>query len=189
MVKYFLFKSSNKIDKNAFLEVLSSLGVDKAKVTFEDEKSGYIIEDKSFYSSLNTFVESFKVELGFDVFILMAHEINSVSRYTLNTLFSSFKNKVISLYQGAIYLIAHRDSKIASLIKDEFKYVDKELIDTVYAYINNDLNALVTSMALFIHRNTFNYRLERFVSLTHLDVRDFFNASYFLLFFNIKYLA
>ncbi len=188
MQKYFLFKTDKKIKENDFIELFESFGVSKKKIIFLDEKEGYVIEDKSFYSKLQSNIAMFNIELGLNIFFLFTHALNKSSLYALHKLFPNFKNQAISLYQASLYLIVRRDQQIITLIQDEFNDIDQELVITIYNYINNDLNAIITSLNLFIHRNTFIYRLNKFIDITSCDVRDYFNASYFLLYYNLKYL-
>jgi carbohydrate diacid regulator len=46
-------------------------------------------------------------------------------------------------------------------------------------FIHCGLNAIKTANKLYIHRNTFNYRLHKFIALTGLDIRDYRHALYF----------
>ena len=52
----------------------------------------------------------------------------------------------------------------------------RELMETSSAYLKSDLNASLASSSLYIHRNTFNYRLQKFIDVTGLDIRNYHNA-------------
>lgn len=186
MVKYYLFKTDIE-NKKALTELFIQLGVNEKNIVFESDTNGYIKEDKSFYSKLQTFIATFKEELGVNIFFVMSHKVNEISKYCVNKLYGVFPNQVTSLYQATLYLGSHSDAKIEGLLKREFDNVDDVLASTMYAFINNDLNATLTASNLYIHRNTFIYRLNKFIEKTDLDVREFFNASYFLLYFNSRY--
>lgn len=187
MIKYYLFKTDRK-NKQALTEFFVQLGVSERNIVFESDFSGYIHEDKSFYSKLQIFIPTFKEELGINIFFVMSHKVNEISKYCLNKLFSVFPNQAMSLFQAALYLITKKDMKTLNLLKKEFENINDVLANTMYSFINNDLNATLTASNLYIHRNTFIYRLDKFIEKTDLDVREFFNASYFLLYFNSKYL-
>lgn len=49
----------------------------------------------------------------------------------------------------------------------------KELLNTVKAYLQNNLNVSEASRVLYIHRNTLMYRLEKFSKMTGLDCSKF----------------
>ncbi len=60
---------------------------------------------------------------------------------------------------------------------------NSETIDTILGFISSNLNATKTSKALYMHRNTLNYRLDNFISKTEIDVRTFTGAlAVYLLF-------
>lgn len=49
-------------------------------------------------------------------------------------------------------------------------------MQTGLTFILSGLNATLAAKRLYIHRNTFNYRLNKFIEQTSLDIRDFDNA-------------
>lgn len=55
-------------------------------------------------------------------------------------------------------------------------FEDRELMSTLFALFENDLNVSGTARALFMHRNTLNYRLNKVRSLTGLDPCSFGDA-------------
>ncbi len=57
--------------------------------------------------------------------------------------------------------------------------LDRETLDTVLCFFENNLNISETSRRLFVHRNTLVYRLEKIRRLTGIDLREFDNAVIF----------
>lgn len=57
-----------------------------------------------------------------------------------------------------------------------FKDIDEEILNTLDEFFENDLSIAETARQQFIHRNTLIYRLDKFESLTGLDVRKFSDA-------------
>ena len=66
-----------------------------------------------------------------------------------------------------------------SFEKNTFQTLDKETLDTIQAFFENNLNVSETSRKLFVHRNTLVYRLEKIKKLTGLDLREFDHAIIF----------
>ncbi len=56
---------------------------------------------------------------------------------------------------------------------------DSELMETIYAFFENNLNTSVTSSKTFMHRNTLNYRLDKVKKLTGLNLKLFEHAIVF----------
>ncbi len=55
-------------------------------------------------------------------------------------------------------------------------FEDKELMSTLSSLFENDLNVSKTARALFMHRNTLNYRLNKVRTITGLDPCSFDDA-------------
>lgn len=62
---------------------------------------------------------------------------------------------------------------------EEEVFGDEELFGTAEAFLESDLNLSETSRALFIHRNTLSYRLDKIERLTGLNIRKFPDAVTF----------
>lgn len=52
----------------------------------------------------------------------------------------------------------------------------RDTIDSVLGFIENDMNASKASKALFMHRNTINYRLDNFILKSEINIRTFSGA-------------
>ncbi len=57
--------------------------------------------------------------------------------------------------------------------------LDKETINTVLTFFDNDMNVSETARKLYIHRNTLVYRLDKVERITGLDVKRFDDALLF----------
>ena len=57
--------------------------------------------------------------------------------------------------------------------------LDKETLQTIQVFFENNLNVSETSRKLFVHRNTLVYRLDKIKKITGLDLRQFDHAITF----------
>ncbi|WP_235181863.1 MULTISPECIES: PucR family transcriptional regulator [Exiguobacterium] len=76
------------------------------------------------------------------------------------------------------YLLQEQDSKerirrIAPLLEP----IDLSTIELLESLFSHSLNVSHTAKALFMHRNTLNYRLDRLFETTGYDARKFYDAS------------
>lgn len=53
---------------------------------------------------------------------------------------------------------------------------DQETLATIQVYLENNLNASVTAKKLYIHRNTLQYRLDRFTEKAGVNLKDYPSA-------------
>lgn len=84
--------------------------------------------------------------------------------------------------EGILYSLD--SDKIKSCIKGIYRRFDevirdKELTDTAIELFNCDLNISMASRRLYVHRNTFLYRLEKIKNITGLDIKKFEDAVIF----------
>ena len=63
--------------------------------------------------------------------------------------------------------------------KGSIEQLDRETLQTIQCFFENNLNVSETSRKLFVHRNTLVYRLEKIRKLTGLDLREFDHAITF----------
>ena len=56
---------------------------------------------------------------------------------------------------------------------------DEEIMTTAEAFLNYDLNVSETARALYVHRNTLIYRIDKIKKMTGMDVRKFSDALAF----------
>jgi DNA-binding PucR family transcriptional regulator len=53
---------------------------------------------------------------------------------------------------------------------------DPEMFVTIRTFLENNLNASVTAKKLYIHRNTLQYRVDKFTEKTGIGLKDFYGA-------------
>ncbi|WP_209124330.1 CdaR family transcriptional regulator [Alkalihalobacillus sp. BA299] len=92
----------------------------------------------------------------------------------------STSNQVIYYYEATPYMLLQHVPledlrKISSHLIKEVK-LDKELIKTIQVYFKNNLNTSLAAKELFMHRNTLQYRIDKFIEKTGIDIKHFDQA-------------
>jgi len=54
----------------------------------------------------------------------------------------------------------------------------QEMLQTIQVFLQCNLNASLTAKKLYIHRNSLQYRLDKFIENTGIDIRSFTNAAF-----------
>ena len=73
----------------------------------------------------------------------------------------SFLVSVLGNYEGYTHL------------RQRIEQLDFDLIEVAMAYIENNLNLSMAAKTIYMHRNTFMTKLERFILLTELNIKEF----------------
>ena len=97
--------------------------------------------------------------------------------------FLTRKNKKLSLGRLAASLEKSDREKLLEGydLKNFVKiFEDRELMSTLFALFENDLNVSGTARELFMHRNTLIYRLNKLKAATGLDITTFSGAITFI---------
>lgn len=68
--------------------------------------------------------------------------------------------------------VEQKDYRLLAALRRKLWPLNNDLIDTVTMYLNCSNNAVLAAEYLYLHRNTFNYRLDKFYAETKIDVRD-----------------
>lgn len=181
MENHYHFYSLNKIPRSAFLEAIGQKYTGTFKWQFVSDHQGFILASDAFFDPLENMLSILNQDLGLRLTFLVAHTRSPLTDHCL--LLAAKKSINNCLYLGDFLwdLALQGDRRFKSLVQQEFSKLSRELLLTASVFLRSGLNASKTASKLYIHRNTFNYRLNRFIQFTGLDIRDFHHALYFQL--------
>lgn len=101
-----------------------------------------------------------------EYFIFAITKLNLSKIYTFERVFPAYL---------AYQLPADLQKKVSQEIVDLF-YEDHEMFSSIKVFLENNLNASLTAKKLYIHRNTLQYRIDKFIEKTGIDLKDFYGA-------------
>ncbi len=171
----YFFISNAPFSKKGFSESLSSFDM-PFRITYDSETRGYIEAPSKFGILLAPSFFTIHDDLGVTITLLEAPKRSPLSEKLLVEALSYFPNQVVCLTDLLLKEFSFGNFTSIPLLKNEFKDIPHELMLTAGAYLRSNMNASLTAELLYIHRNTFNYRLNAFVEQTGLDIREYHNA-------------
>lgn len=77
------------------------------------------------------------------------------------------------------YLAYHLPNELKQMVTQVIFGVfndDPEMYSTIKVFLENNLNASLTAKKLYIHRNTLQYRIDKFIDKTGIQLKDFYGA-------------
>ncbi|MBL4936456.1 helix-turn-helix domain-containing protein [Clostridium sp. YIM B02515] len=90
------------------------------------------------------------------------------------------------LFEKIVYNISVEvKGELLSRFKEKFNLFDSELINTIEEFVNCGLNISDAARKLYVHRNTLIYRLDKITKETGFDIRNFKEATVFIIAFLI----
>lgn len=151
--------------------------VDKELTDYEEDISLEEIIDilmSDLYIKIRFFVSPYLTELR-----QAKHYYNQLTSQA-SIVFSYSEHNVISYIEAIPYLLIDqltpklRDD-LQQLIPQEFQH-DKGFLKMMEVFLKSNLNVSVAAKKLYMHRNSFQYRIEKFKEKTGLDIRNFHHA-------------
>ncbi|WP_026560351.1 helix-turn-helix domain-containing protein [Bacillus sp. J37] len=194
---YYFFLKQPIDDKQNFEEAVKGI-INSELVIWLSLSHGIIVEDKPQVTLEIDMLKDFSDTLTTDFYVepfiyigqLQKNDEDLKKKFLLeqscfHTLHrTSNREKVMSFYEALPILImrAPTASKKDILSNHLLEAIeDKELHHTIEAFFHSNLNASSTAKRLFIHRNSLQYRLEKLLEKTGLDIRTFSNAAFIFL--------
>lgn len=184
MEKYYLFLSNKPIKKAIFLAALEGFGVGAESVVFYSPSSGEIIFDETLFPFIESLIIAMREDIGVSFSILVCHDKTPFMMKLLKEATEYFPNQCLYPSDVIMKQMSFGDYSSLGELKNMFKDVPSILMLTAGEYLRCGLDGLLASKALFIHRNTFNYRINQFIDISKLDIRDYHNALLLELYFH-----
>jgi PucR C-terminal helix-turn-helix domain len=188
------FSKQPILDYTAFMEAVNGLFPDQAVLLLnEDSKSGVIIETSK--QDINdTPYEALKDMLSTDFYIDLSIYIGlyNYDQENAKQIYEHEKNNFLTvkgnLPPRSIYTIAdliplmliqeaspETKGTLTNLLS-EWMEEDQETINTIKVFVECNMNISLAAKKLYIHRNSLQYRVDKFYDKTGIDVKQFKNA-------------
>ncbi|MCZ8535543.1 PucR family transcriptional regulator [Psychrobacillus psychrodurans] len=188
---YFAF-NKNQIEPVLFKDAIEALFDKQVPILWESEHEGFIIEQQmmeeesisyeqiidilmsDLYVKINFFVGPYKKDI-----VELTPYYNSLTNVAKRVFL--YTNKSVVTYVEAIPFILTKQTEeglrldISKTILQEY-INDEETIKMIETFFKCNLNLSETAKILHLHRNSLQYRLDRFVEKTGIDIRQFHNA-------------
>ena len=181
MKRLYLFLANRDIETLRFESFFRELASD-ATFTYDGTRSGYFESEKDIAFELNEKLSTFH---EISVTVIVAHKNWPLEKKLLQEAFGYFPNQCVYLTDVIMKELTFGNFSSIPLLNQEFRNIDKELMSTAGSFLRSGLSGLKTAEMENIHRNTFNYRLNKFIEITGLDIRDYHNALLLELYFQL----
>ncbi len=177
----FFLRSGKEVSDPLFRRLFKDL-TSSSSWSYIDKYVASFSAPYSLILTLQGLLPSISEDLGYNISVLLAHRESLLTEHCLRSAYENFPNAALTIADVLLKEFSFGDYSSLPLLKREFSGLSQDLLLTAKAYLESDLSAVRASEALYIHRNTFNYRLERFINETSLDIREFHNALLFSLY-------
>jgi hypothetical protein len=187
---HFIF-NEDEFERLEFESALKGFFSDNVLLIWEHRNRGILIEEKNQFSlsekELHTLSQTLEADFFTKVFFytgkfLPISEKLVYSRKQESDYFSFARKfmseeKVLSFEKiFPHYLAYHLPKELKDIVEEDLIALyreDDEMFSTIKVFLENNLNASVTAKKLYIHRNTLQYRIDKFTDRTGIQLKDF----------------
>lgn len=207
-IRFIHFTIDFRIDRNDFLQAIHPLFHEGMTTVWIDETNGFFIEsespDKLTYADFHSFIEALLSDFYYSISFYIGrfyHVDDSLKRHFQREqlYFQQVRTHIpeehIFTFETAfpIALVLLEKKQIIELLYDEWTEVfhnDLQLLKMIKLFLENNSNVSLTAKELFLHRNSLQYRIDKFMEHTSIDIKSFPGALsvYFICIFG-QYLS
>ncbi|UOQ43530.1 helix-turn-helix domain-containing protein [Halobacillus salinarum] len=180
------------IQRETIREALQSFFPYSMPILWTAEQSGCIIEEFEEESELiavhdivDVIMSDFYTKISFYISEISENieEAPAIYKWSQNCFERARKyhlGTVVTFQEIIPYLFINYlpEEDCSNVIRALFKHVkgDKELLHTIKVYLESGSNTTLAAKQLFMHRNSLQYRVDKFIEKTGVDVKQFKGA-------------
>ncbi len=145
-----------------------SLSEDELMTASETLESDFFVKISFFLGKLYYMSEQLRdnFQQERDYFTFALARLGNTNLYTFERVFPAYL-----AYHSPSDLMTPELKKMFDLFEQ-----DPDLFSTILIFLENNLNSSLTAKKLYIHRNTLQYRIDKFVERTGIGLKDFYGA-------------
>ncbi len=167
------YKCDRKESMNQFRNLFPATEIES-----RDDLRGAFITDEAGIDQLDSILPIFNHDQGMELTCLIGYAVDQISWKMLEKAQQYRKGKCSHLSELLLDYMLNDETDLNYDLHKQFENCPQELIVTIKEYLKCGLNAKRAAEKMYLHRNTFNYRLTKFEDLTGLDIRDYHVAQY-----------
>ena len=152
-----------------------------------DEKPSAILDKDAFSHLSDTLISDFLVKIYIYIGqlhktdLLLKDKFKHESKYFKTLHHYADREKPITFYEAFPFLLIDSPAFVKKEILSNLfieSIQGSEMLRTIQVFLQCNLNASLTAKKLYIHRNSLQYRLDKFIENTGIDIRSFTNATF-----------
>lgn len=142
-------------------------------------QTGYLIVEDDGISFCNQFFPNFIQDFDYSIFIMSSYGNDALCAYAFSIARSLGNLSLCDLSDVVFQAILAKEHRLIDLLNKHFCVLTHEEIETLTSFLLHGFNSIKASEDLFIHRNTFHYRLQKIYDKLEIDFHSFNNAQLF----------
>lgn len=121
---------------------------------------------------LRVLYEPLRDDLGIKMTMVIGIDEEPLMRLALACAVEDYAGKIMELGDVMLLLSRKGDTRLLQALDRMLQPISKEVLETAKMYLLTGGNSVQASQLLYVHRNTFSYRLAKFIDQTLIDLRE-----------------
>lgn len=121
---------------------------------------------------LRVLYEPLRDDLGIKMTMVIGWDEEPLMRLALACAVEEHSGKIMELGDLILLMSQKGDHRLLNVLDQIMGPITKEVLETAKMYLLTGGNSVQASTLLYVHRNTFTYRLHKFIDQTKIDVRE-----------------
>ncbi len=180
------YQLSEGMSEKTFSDTCAMIFDSSKSVVVLSKSHGYFELDEEDLGLIEVLMSHLNQTLGIVMTTVISHRWDEVALCGLSVAVRHSKGAMTYLADALLYELIESESNLFNALDKQLESLSRELIQTAEAFIASGCKATIAAQRLYVHRNTFAYRLNAFIEKTTLDIRDFHHARLFQLWWLIK---
>jgi DNA-binding PucR family transcriptional regulator len=174
-------RSNQSIQEKTFRPLLEDVLGQKIIIQVLSKTLVVFQTNQDYDSDLQSFLDIYQQEFNIKFHALKTYRVHAIGEFASQLGLKTNPGKVDTIADLVLQTMLEGNHSFVRYIYEEFQLVPRHLMQTASTLISCDMKATNASKKLYIHRNTFAYRLNQFIELTGLDIRLHDHALFFTL--------
>ena len=181
MTKGYYFYFSSPLSRDDFLRVIDETYPHTVTMTWLNPHHVFLLAHDTLEERLESTIQSLNESMNAKLSCLITFDDHPGGRLASERCQQLHQYQVVTIGDLLLQRIHAHDHAFLLEIKNEFATIPWTLRLTARAFLKHNLNASRAAQSMFLHRNTFQYRLKKFYEYTSMNLRDISIAFYFKL--------
>lgn len=193
-IRFIFFQLNSSVSYQNFTDSIYSFFQDNITLVWLNELNGFIIEretettmqQEDFLSFQDLILTDFYLDI--DMYIGRFFEVTDQlknhfyrEQYYFQIIRKVLPEKHLYTFMTAFPSVIIRTEwrKMNEIFTEEYTDIfqnDKELVNMIKVYLENNSNMSLAAKKLYMHRNSLQYKIDKFIKRTSIDIKDFNGA-------------
>lgn len=193
-IRFIYFRLNELQSHYDFMEAVHSFFSDQTIFIWIDQKTGVIIENETvdivnandLYSFYDAILSDFYIKVDFYIGRFFDSSPNLRNQFLREQYYFKIsmsvypQNHVFNFINAfPLVMMTTEWNQLTSILHQEYQEIfqhDSELINIIKTYLENNSNTSLTAKKLYMHRNSLQYKIDKFIEQTSIDIKSFHGA-------------